>query len=89
MWKGSRWFTASPERDRNAVTRPITVEPEEEPLSEEDIQAVAASGEYFLQNPGGGMRLHLGSDSRPRRMKPPTRSRSIVCGARKDSDPVA
>ncbi len=31
------------------------VEPEEMPLSEEDIEAVAASREYFRQNPGGGV----------------------------------
>jgi hypothetical protein len=33
----------------------VMVEPEERPLSEEDIQAVAASREYFRQNPGGGV----------------------------------
>lgn len=32
----------------------VMVESEEEPLSKEDIQAVAASREYFRQNPGGG-----------------------------------
>jgi hypothetical protein len=33
----------------------VMVESEEEPLIEEDSQAVAASREYFVQNPGGGL----------------------------------
>ena len=33
------------------------VEPEDEPLTEEDRRAVAASREYFRQNPHGGVPL--------------------------------
>jgi hypothetical protein len=33
----------------------VMVEPEDEPLSEEDRRAVAASREYFRQNPEGGI----------------------------------
>jgi len=33
------------------------VEPEDEPLTEEDRRAVAASREYFRQNPEGGVPL--------------------------------
>lgn len=33
----------------------VMVEPDEEPLSAEDSQAVAASREHFRQHPGGGV----------------------------------
>ena len=33
----------------------VMVEPEDEPLTEEDRRAVAASREYFRQNPEGGI----------------------------------
>ena len=33
------------------------LEPEEEPLTEEDRRAVAASREYFSRNPEGGVSL--------------------------------
>jgi hypothetical protein len=33
----------------------VMVEPEDEPLSEEDRRAVAASREYFHRNPEGGV----------------------------------
>jgi hypothetical protein len=35
----------------------VMVEPEDEPLTEEDRRAVAASREYFRQNPEGGVPL--------------------------------
>jgi len=33
----------------------VMVEPDDEPLTEEDRRAVAASREYFRQNPEGGV----------------------------------
>jgi hypothetical protein len=36
----------------------ILVEPDDEPLNEEDRRAVAASREYFRQNPEGGVSLN-------------------------------